>query len=66
MATRSKRSLRTRVINTDMDRARELLERAKLDKIVFTETVAGKAYTIVEIERKLGPLGADDNNNNLC
>lgn len=66
MATRSKRVGRTKIINTDMDKARDLMDREKIDRIVFTETVAGKQFTLVEIERKVGPLGADDNNNNLC
>ena len=66
MAVKSKRVQRTKTINTDLDKAQEMMERDKLNRLVFKETVGGKQYTLVEIERKVGPLIASDNNNNLC
>ena len=64
MATKKRKG--TITINTVMDAAQEKMDRDGKDRLVITETLGGKKYTLVEIERKVGALAKDDNNNNLC
>jgi hypothetical protein len=56
----------TTTINFDRDLIHARMDADKKDHLVINETVGGKQMTILEVHRRVGPLGANDNNNNLC
>lgn len=54
------------VFNYDREQVETALRESGKDRLVISETVRGKKFTILEVSRGLGPLALDDNNNNLC
>jgi hypothetical protein len=56
----------TTTINFDRDVIHSKMDQDGKDHLVINETVRGKTIKILEVERRVGPLGANDNNNNLC
>ena len=54
------------VINYDRDQVHSTLDREQKDHLVVNEIVNGKELKILEVQRRAGPLGLDDNNNNVC
>jgi hypothetical protein len=66
MPKKEPKRLPTTTINTNMDEAIRKMDDDGVDRLVIAETVGGRRFTVLEIERKVGPLAKDNNNNNLC
>ncbi|MGN3973635.1 hypothetical protein [Tsuneonella sp. SYSU-LHT278] len=54
------------IFNYDREQVDAALKSSGKDRLVVNETVGGKAFKILEVTRKVGPLSLDDTNNNLC